>query len=70
MRNPGRNVGPNDFARPGADAIERAVKNQPAKGPTVLPQDGGGNRAQTKEALERLLPWFREQGYASSFPKA
>ncbi|MFD9636442.1 polysaccharide deacetylase family protein [Streptomyces violascens] len=70
MRSLGWNVDPSDFRQPGADAIVRAVKNQLPKGPTVLLHDGGGNRAQTMQALERLLPWFKEQGYAFSFPKA
>ncbi|EDY51370.1 oligosaccharide deacetylase [Streptomyces clavuligerus] len=70
MRNLGWNVDPGDFRRPGADMIVRAVKNQLPKGPTVLLHDGGGNRAQTIEALEQLLPWFTEQGYAFSFPRA
>ncbi|MFF8960621.1 polysaccharide deacetylase family protein [Streptomyces sp. NPDC014894] len=70
MRSLGWNVDPGDFRRPGADTIVRAVKNQIPRGPTVLLHDGGGNRAQTIEAMERLLPWFTEQGYAFSFPRA
>ncbi|MEU8761329.1 polysaccharide deacetylase family protein [Streptomyces sp. NPDC048659] len=70
MRNLGWNVDPSDYERPGTERIVRAVKSQLAKGPTVLLHDGGGNRAQTMEALEQLLPWFEEQGYSFSFPKA
>ncbi|MFJ5680917.1 polysaccharide deacetylase family protein [Streptomyces sp. NPDC093097] len=70
MRNLGWNVDPGDFRQPGADTIVRTVKEQLSMGPTVLLHDGGGNRAQTMEALERLLPWFAEEGYAFSFPKA
>ncbi|MFJ3903046.1 polysaccharide deacetylase family protein [Streptomyces sp. NPDC090025] len=70
MRNLGWNVDPSDYEQPGTERIVKAVKNQLAKGPTVLMHDGGGNRAQTMEALEQLLPWFKEQGYAFSFPKA
>ncbi|MCX5204598.1 polysaccharide deacetylase family protein [Streptomyces sp. NBC_00237] len=69
MRSLGWNVDPNDFARPGTEAIVSAVKAQLSSGPTVLLHDGGGNRSQTMDALERLLPWFEEQGYAFSFPK-
>ncbi|MEU6931358.1 polysaccharide deacetylase family protein [Streptomyces sp. NPDC046374] len=70
MRNLGWNVDPSDYERPGTDQIVRAVKNQLEKGPTVLMHDGGGNREQTMAALEQLLPWFKEQGYSFSFPKA
>ncbi|MFI1015040.1 polysaccharide deacetylase family protein [Streptomyces sp. NPDC020965] len=70
MRNLGWNVDPGDFRQPGAETIVRAVKNQISKGPTILLHDGGGNRAQTIEAMEQLLPWFTEQGYAFSFPRA
>ncbi|MFL0025991.1 polysaccharide deacetylase family protein [Streptomyces sp. NBUL23] len=70
MRNLGWNVDPGDFNQPGADTIVRAVKNQLAKGPTILLHDGGGYRAQTIEAMEQLLPWLTGQGYAFSFPRA
>ncbi|MEU8539588.1 polysaccharide deacetylase family protein [Streptomyces sp. NPDC048717] len=70
MRNLGWNVDPSDYERPGTDQIVRAVQRQIAKGPTVLLHDGGGNRAQSMEALERLLPWFTERGYAFAFPQA
>ncbi|MEU4027570.1 polysaccharide deacetylase family protein [Streptomyces anulatus] len=70
MYNLGWNVDPGDFNQPGADTIVRAVKNQLPKGPTVLLHDGGGNRNQTIKAMEQLLPWFTEQGYAFSFPRA
>ncbi|MGW5116079.1 polysaccharide deacetylase family protein [Streptomyces noursei] len=70
MRNLGWNVDPGDFRQPGADTIVRTVQEQLSTGPTVLLHDGGGNRAQTVEALQRLLPWLADQGYAFSFPKA
>ncbi|MFD4831268.1 polysaccharide deacetylase family protein [Streptomyces uncialis] len=70
MRNLGWNIDPGDFNQPGTDTIVRAVKNQLPNGPTVLLHDGGGNRAQTIEAMAQLLPWFTEQGYAFSFPRA
>lgn len=70
MRSLGWNVDPGDYRKPGADTIVTTVKRQLAKGPTVLLHDGGGNRAQTMQALEQLLPWLKEQGYTFSFPKA
>ncbi|WP_116209215.1 polysaccharide deacetylase family protein [Streptomyces olivoreticuli] len=70
MRPLGWNVDPGDYRRPGADRIVSRIKSQLAIGPTVLLHDGGGNRSQTLEALEELLPWLKEQGYGFSFPKA
>ncbi|MCX5125372.1 hypothetical protein [Streptomyces sp. NBC_00347] len=31
-----------------------------SKGPTILMHDGGGDRSQSGEALEKLLPWLKE----------
>ncbi|MFF0746760.1 polysaccharide deacetylase family protein [Streptomyces sp. NPDC004111] len=70
MVNLGWNVDPRDFERPGTERIVAAVKAQITKGPTVLMHDGGSNRTQSLAALKELLPWFKEQGYAFSFPKA
>lgn len=70
MRSLGWNVDPRDYEQPGTDRIVRAVQRQISTGPTVLLHDGGGNRAQSMQALERLLPWFTEHGYTFSFPKA
>lgn len=69
MRPLGWNVDTRDFERPGVERIVETAKEQLRRGPTVLLHDGGGNRAQTVEALERLLPWLRANGYAFSFPK-
>lgn len=61
---------PGDFKRPGADKIVSAVQDQlKSKGPMILMHDGGGGRSQSVEALEKLLPWLKEQGYGFSFPK-
>ncbi|MFI5985604.1 hypothetical protein ACIBEA_32690 [Streptomyces sp. NPDC051555] len=32
--------------------------------------DGDGDHTQSVEALGKLLPWLKEQGYGVSFPKA
>ena len=66
------NIDPRDWERPGAGAIVTAVQQQIAQqapdGPIVLLHDGGGDREQTAEALERLIPWLAEQGYRFGFP--
>ncbi|MGA5823317.1 polysaccharide deacetylase family protein [Kitasatospora sp. NPDC094028] len=69
MRPLGWNVDTRDFERPGVEKIVETAKDQLRRGPTVLLHDGGGNRAQTLEALEQLLPWLRANGYTFSFPR-
>ncbi|MFG2915890.1 polysaccharide deacetylase family protein [Kitasatospora sp. NPDC048298] len=69
MRPLGWNADTRDFERPGVERIVETAKAQLRIGPTVLLHDGGGNRAQTLEALEQLLPWLRDNGYAFSFPR-
>jgi len=61
-------VDPRDWARPGTDAIVATVQKQMHPGAVVLLHDGGGTRAQTIAALERLLPWLKAQGYTTDYP--
>lgn len=55
-------IDPQDWARPGADAIVQRVKDQRSKGNIILLHDAGGDRAQTLAALPRLLDWLEERG--------
>ncbi|MBT3152650.1 polysaccharide deacetylase family protein [Streptomyces sp. CHD11] len=68
MRPLGWNVDTKDFEQPGADAIVATVERELPNGPTLLFHDAGGDRAQTVEALRRVLPWLEEQGYSFGFP--
>ncbi|MFB7057595.1 polysaccharide deacetylase family protein [Streptomyces vinaceus] len=68
MRPLGWNVDTKDFGKPGAAAIVKAVKSEIGNGPTVLFHDGGGNRAQTVEALDQVLAWLKDQGRPTGFP--
>ncbi|MFD4247980.1 polysaccharide deacetylase family protein [Streptomyces sp. NPDC058525] len=68
MRPLGWNVDTKDFGKPGAAAIVDTVKREIGNGPTVLFHDGGGNRAQTVEALDQVLSWLKEQGRPTGFP--
>jgi cellulose synthase/poly-beta-1,6-N-acetylglucosamine synthase-like glycosyltransferase/peptidoglycan/xylan/chitin deacetylase (PgdA/CDA1 family) len=52
-----------DWSRPGVDAIVRGATPPPGRGGIVLMHDGGGNRGETVEALERLIPRLRSRGY-------
>ncbi|MCZ9340790.1 polysaccharide deacetylase family protein [Streptomyces sp. TRM76130] len=68
MRPLGWNVDTRDWELPGADAIVATVERELPNGPTLLFHDAGGDRAQTVEALRRVLPWLTEQGYSFGFP--
>ncbi|WP_373288056.1 glycosyltransferase [Deinococcus aquiradiocola] len=58
-------VDPEDWAKPGTDAIVRAVLQQvqDGAGQVVLLHDAGGNRAQTVAALPRIIRELRAHGY-------
>ncbi|MEU3337215.1 polysaccharide deacetylase family protein [Streptomyces sp. NPDC002144] len=68
MRPLGWNVDSKDFERPGTDAIVATVQREVPNGPTLLFHDAGGDRSQTVEALRRILPWLKGQGYSFGFP--
>ncbi|MFB9238041.1 bifunctional polysaccharide deacetylase/glycosyltransferase family 2 protein [Plantactinospora siamensis] len=55
-----------DWERPGVPAIVRGATPAGARGAVVLMHDGGGNRAETVAALDRLLPALRDRGYRFS----
>jgi cellulose synthase/poly-beta-1,6-N-acetylglucosamine synthase-like glycosyltransferase/peptidoglycan/xylan/chitin deacetylase (PgdA/CDA1 family) len=52
-----------DWRRPGVDEIVRNATPPGERGGIVLMHDGGGNRAETVAALERLVPLLRERGF-------
>jgi peptidoglycan/xylan/chitin deacetylase (PgdA/CDA1 family) len=52
-----------DWAKPGRQAIERAVLEQAQPGSIVLLHDGGGDRSQTVEALPPIIDGLLAQGY-------
>lgn len=51
-----------DWKRPGADKIADQLKGA-TPGDIILMHDGGGDRAQTAEALRKALPYLKEQGF-------
>ncbi len=65
----GLHVDPNDWQRPGTDAIVRQVVEQvedasaDSSRNVVLLHDGGGDRAQTVAALPRIIAILRAKGY-------
>ncbi|MFI9170837.1 polysaccharide deacetylase family protein [Streptomyces lincolnensis] len=68
MRPLGWNVDTKDFELPGTNTIVATVKDEISNGPTLLFHDAGGDRSETVAALEEVLPWLKEQGYAFGFP--
>ncbi|MDN5860576.1 MAG: polysaccharide deacetylase family protein [Pseudonocardia sp.] len=64
----GWSVDSRDWQRPGVAAIVTTVQRQMHPGAVVLMHDGGGDRSQTLRALEQLLPWLVDHGYAFVFP--
>ncbi|MET0363019.1 MAG: glycosyltransferase, partial [Sphingobium sp.] len=65
----GLHVDPNDWQRPGTDAIVRQVLDQvhsatPGNSANViLLHDGGGDRSQTVAALPRIIATLKREGY-------
>ncbi len=55
-------IDPQDWARPGADAIVQRVKDQRGEGNIVLLHDAGGDRSQTVEALPKIIDYLRARG--------
>jgi cellulose synthase/poly-beta-1,6-N-acetylglucosamine synthase-like glycosyltransferase/peptidoglycan/xylan/chitin deacetylase (PgdA/CDA1 family) len=53
----------NDWRRPGVDAIVRSITPRTRSGGIVLMHDGGGNRAQTLAAVERVIPRLKRRGF-------
>jgi chitooligosaccharide deacetylase NodB len=64
----GWTVDPRDWSRPGVDAIVQAVHAQLRPGGVVLMHDAGGDRSQTVQALDLLIPQLAEQGWTFTFP--
>ena len=51
-----------DWSRPGVTAIVRAGMPAAGRGAVVMLHDGGGNRAETVAALQRLIPALLARG--------
>ena len=58
-----QSIDPDDWEKPGAEALLSRVKAQRAAGGAViLLHDGGGNRSQTIAALPGIIDYLRERG--------
>ncbi|QOV37997.1 glycosyltransferase [Streptomyces ferrugineus] len=52
-----------DWRKPGVEQIIRNSTPKPGKGAIVLMHDSGGDRHQTVQALDTLIPQLQRQGY-------
>lgn len=59
----GWNIDTGDWQQPGADVIAERIESADP-GEIILLHDGGGDRSQTVEALEKALPKLVEEGYS------
>jgi peptidoglycan/xylan/chitin deacetylase (PgdA/CDA1 family) len=64
----GWTVDPRDWSRPGVEAIVQAVHAQVRPGGIVLMHDAGGDRSQTVQALDLLIPQLADGGWTFTFP--
>ena len=56
-------VDPQDWARPGVEAIVDNVLTYTFPGAVILMHDGGGERSQSIAALQQILQSLSQQGY-------
>ncbi len=56
-------VDPRDWARPGTRSIVRSIMHNTRPGSIILEHDGGGNRSETVEALDIVLPRLQHHGF-------
>jgi peptidoglycan-N-acetylglucosamine deacetylase len=63
LRPLGWSVDPRDWSRPGTTSIVRTLLGQTVPGSIILEHDGGGNRAQTLQALTVALPRLLDAGF-------
>jgi len=55
-------IDPEDWSRPGVDALVQQVKEQRLQGNVILLHDAGGNRSQTIAALPLIIDYLQVRG--------
>lgn len=58
----GQSIDPDDWERPGVEALIQRVKKQRGEGSVILLHDAGGDRSQTVAALPSIIDYLRERG--------
>ena len=56
-----------DWETPGTDVLIRRLRGV-TRGDVVLLHDGGGDRAQTVAAVDRVIPGLLERGWRFTLP--
>jgi len=57
-----QSIDPDDWEKPGADALLQRVKRQRVAGSVILLHDSGGDRSQTVAALPLIIDYLRSRG--------
>jgi peptidoglycan-N-acetylglucosamine deacetylase len=58
-----------DWEPPGTDVLVQRLRERITPGAVVLMHDGGGDRSQTVEAVDRIIPELRAQGWRFTLPR-
>jgi peptidoglycan/xylan/chitin deacetylase (PgdA/CDA1 family) len=58
-----------DWEPPGTDVLVQRLREGITPGAVVLLHDGGGDRSQTVEAVDRIIPELRAQGWRFTLPR-
>jgi peptidoglycan/xylan/chitin deacetylase (PgdA/CDA1 family) len=58
-----------DWEPPGTDVLVQRLREGITPGAVVLLHDGGGDRSQTVEAVNRIIPELRAQGWRFTLPR-
>lgn len=69
MRPLGWRLAVEDWEPPGTDELVRRLEEGVTPGAVVLLHDAGGDRSQTVEAVDRIIPILRAQGYRFTLPE-
>ncbi|MEV6814948.1 polysaccharide deacetylase family protein [Micromonospora sp. NPDC051296] len=70
MRPMGWRLAVTDWEPPGTDELVRHLTEGVAPGAVVLLHDGGGDRSQTVDAVDRVIPALRAHGWRFALPDA
>jgi peptidoglycan/xylan/chitin deacetylase (PgdA/CDA1 family) len=57
-----------DWEPPGTEVLVQRLRDGITPGAVVLMHDGGGDRSQTVEAVDRIIPELRARGYRFTLP--
>jgi peptidoglycan/xylan/chitin deacetylase (PgdA/CDA1 family) len=58
-----------DWVPPGTDVLVQRIRDRITPGAVVLMHDGGGDRSQTVEAVDRIIPELRAEGWRLTLPQ-